>query len=43
MSLFSVSFSYARVQSATAKLIETICFANFTIFHVYLIQMYYRI
>jgi len=48
VSLLSVSFSYSEAQSAiakftaTAKLIETICFAGFAIFHVYLIQIYFE-
>ena len=40
MGLLRASFSYSRVQSATEKCIEIICFANFAIFHVYLIQIY---
>ena len=41
VSLLSVfSFAYSGGQSATAKLIEIICFANFAIFHVCLIQIY---
>jgi len=29
-------------KSATAKFIEIICLANFAIFHVYLIQIYFE-
>jgi len=34
-----LSFSYSGAQSATAKVIEIICFANFAIFYVCLIQI----
>jgi len=30
------------MKSATAKFIEIICFANFAIFHFYLIQIYFE-
>ena len=34
-----LSSSYSGVQKATAKFGETICFAKFAIYHVYLIQI----
>jgi len=37
-----LSFSYSGAQSATAKFTESVCFANFAIFHAYLIQIYFE-
>jgi len=41
VSLLSVSSSYSGAQSPTAKFIEIIC-ADFAIFHVYSIQIYFE-
>ena len=39
---FTVSFSFSGAQSATEKLIGIICFADFAIFHKYLIHIYFE-